>query len=45
MALGMYIYICIYITDSPWLIAHMLHNIFKIIVCVLCKYMNGYVML
>ena len=40
-----YIYICIYITDSPWLIAHMLHNIFKIIVCVLCKYMNGYVML
>ena len=35
----------IYITDSPWLIAHMLHNIFKSIVCVLCKYMNGYVML
>jgi hypothetical protein len=39
-----YIYI-IYITDSSWLIAHMLHNIFKIIVCILCKYMNGYVML
>ena len=35
----------IYITDSSWLIAHMLHNIFKSIVCVLCKYMNGYVML
>ena len=35
-----YVYIYIYITDSPWLIAHMLHNIFKIIVYVLCKYMN-----
>ena len=38
-------YIYIYIIDSPWLIAHMLHNIFKIIVCVLYKYMNDYVML
>jgi hypothetical protein len=40
-----YVYIYIYIIDFPWLIAHMLHNILKIIVCVLCKHMNGYVML